>query len=161
VPLREKDIGTKLEALYTAYTSAQPPVHTKLLGKILFGKMLGAVYVGIGPHRKRACTVSGLYLLRPRSRRRPSPVSRRLRRLFPGGSLRRHKNSIDLSRIRVLGPTRRLRRLKSLFFARSPYAALRIGGIGAPAPPFFTFFGAIFFYRKKKTLKSPKSPCGA
>ena len=48
MPLREKDSGTKLEALYTAYTSAQPPVHAKLLGKIKFGKMLGAVYVGIG-----------------------------------------------------------------------------------------------------------------
>ncbi len=33
VPLREKDSGTKLEALYTAYTSAQPPVHAKLLEK--------------------------------------------------------------------------------------------------------------------------------
>ena len=36
VPLREKDSGTKLEALYTAYTSCAPPVHAKILGKILF-----------------------------------------------------------------------------------------------------------------------------
>jgi hypothetical protein len=75
VPLREKDSGTKLEALYTAYTSAQPPVHTKLLGKILFGKMLGAVYLGIGPHRNGAGTVSGLYLLRRPTRADAPPAS--------------------------------------------------------------------------------------
>ena len=40
VPLREKDTGTKLEALYGAYVAASPPVHAKVLGKILFGKML-------------------------------------------------------------------------------------------------------------------------
>ena len=64
VPLREKDSGTKLEALYTAYTSSAPPVHAKLLGKILFGKMLNAIFPNIGPHKNGACTVSGLYLLR-------------------------------------------------------------------------------------------------
>jgi hypothetical protein len=64
VPLREKDSGSKLEALYTAYTSAVPPVHQKPLGKILFGKMLNALYHNIGPHRNSAGTVSGLYLLR-------------------------------------------------------------------------------------------------
>jgi hypothetical protein len=64
VPLREKDTGTKLEALYTAYTSANPPVHQKLLGKTTLGKLLGTVYPGIGPHKNGACTVSGLYLLR-------------------------------------------------------------------------------------------------
>jgi hypothetical protein len=64
VPLREKGTGTKLEALYTAYATAVPPVHTKALGKTTFGKMLSAVYLGIGPHRNGACTVSGLYLLR-------------------------------------------------------------------------------------------------
>jgi hypothetical protein len=66
VPLREKDTGTKLEALFGAYTSANPPVHPKLLGKTTFGKMLpvGAVYPGIGPHKNGANTVNGLYLLR-------------------------------------------------------------------------------------------------
>jgi hypothetical protein len=64
VPLREKDTGTKLEALYAAYISATPPVHARVLGKTTFGKMLSAVYAGIGPHRNGACTVSGLYLLR-------------------------------------------------------------------------------------------------
>jgi hypothetical protein len=64
VPLREKDTGTKLDVLYSAYTSASPPVHQKSLGKIKFAAMLSAGYVGIGPHRNGAGTVSGLYLLR-------------------------------------------------------------------------------------------------
>jgi hypothetical protein len=64
VPLREKDTGTKLDVLYSAYTAASPPVHQKSLGKIKFAAMLSAVYVGIGPHRNGAGTVSGLYLLR-------------------------------------------------------------------------------------------------
>ena len=32
----DKANGTKLEDLYTAYTAMAPPVHTKVLGKILF-----------------------------------------------------------------------------------------------------------------------------
>ena len=64
ISLREKDTGTKLEALYSAYASAAPPVHARLLGKILFAKMLNAVFPNVGPHRNGACTVSGLYLLR-------------------------------------------------------------------------------------------------
>ena len=64
VPLREKDTGTKLEALYAAYTSTVPPVHQKALGKIKLAQMLGAMYPGLGPHRNSAGTVSGLYLLR-------------------------------------------------------------------------------------------------
>ncbi len=64
VPLREKDAGTKLEVLYAAYTAAQPPVHAKVLGKILFGKMLNAVFPNIGPHVDSTSTVSGLDLLR-------------------------------------------------------------------------------------------------
>ena len=41
VTLREKSAGTKLDTLYTGYTSVVPPVHTKVLGKILFfAKML-------------------------------------------------------------------------------------------------------------------------
>ena len=64
VPLREKDSGTKLEVLYAAYTLAAPPVHAKVLGKILFGKMLNTVFPNVGPHKNGACTVSGLYLLR-------------------------------------------------------------------------------------------------
>jgi hypothetical protein len=69
IPFREKDTGTKLEALHTEYITATPPVHTRLLGKILFGKMLGAIFSGIGPHRNSAGTVSGLYLLRDSLRR--------------------------------------------------------------------------------------------
>jgi hypothetical protein len=64
VPLREKSSGTKLEALFGAYTSANPPVHQKPLGKIKFAQMLSAVYPGIGPHRNSDNTVSGLFLLR-------------------------------------------------------------------------------------------------
>ena len=48
IPLREKDTGTKREALLGAYTSAASPVHQKPLGKILFGKMLQG---GICRHR--------------------------------------------------------------------------------------------------------------
>ena len=64
VPLREKDTGTKLEALYAAYVSTAPPVHAKILGKIKFAQLLGVVYTGVGPHRNSAGTASGLYLLR-------------------------------------------------------------------------------------------------
>ena len=64
IPLRAKDTGTKLEALFAAYTSAAPPVHERRLGKILFSKMLQGIYQGIGPHKNAASTVSGLYLLR-------------------------------------------------------------------------------------------------
>jgi hypothetical protein len=59
-----KDSGSKLEALYTAYTTASPPVHSKLLGKILFAKMLNVVYPNVGPHRNTTNTISGMYLLR-------------------------------------------------------------------------------------------------
>jgi hypothetical protein len=64
VPLREKDTGTKLEALFGAYTTASPPVHQKPLGRNKFAAMLSAVYVGIGPHKNSSSTVNGLYLLR-------------------------------------------------------------------------------------------------
>jgi len=64
VPLREKDTGTKLEALFGAYTSANPPVHQKSLGRNKFAQLLSAVYPGIGPHRNASSTVTGLYLLR-------------------------------------------------------------------------------------------------
>jgi hypothetical protein len=64
VPLREKDTGTKLEALYTAYTTATPPVHAKLLGKIKLAQMLNAVYPNIGPHKNTNHTINGIYLLR-------------------------------------------------------------------------------------------------
>ena len=63
VPLREKDSGMRLEALYTSYTSAQPPVHAKLLGRNTFGKMLNSIYPNIGPHKNSSSTVF-LYLLR-------------------------------------------------------------------------------------------------
>ena len=64
VPLREKDTGTKLEALFGAYTTASPPVHQKPLGRNKFAAMLSAVYVGIGPHKNSSSTVNGLFLLR-------------------------------------------------------------------------------------------------
>ena len=63
VPLREKDKGTKLEALYSAYTTAVPSVHTKLLGRNTFAKMLNAVFPNIGPYRNNDGTIKGLYLL--------------------------------------------------------------------------------------------------
>jgi hypothetical protein len=63
IPLREKDSGTKLEALFGAYTSAAPPVHSTLLGKILFAKMLVSIYAGVGPHRGSDGS-RGIFLLR-------------------------------------------------------------------------------------------------
>jgi hypothetical protein len=63
VPLREKDTGSKLEALHTAYASAAPPVHQKLLGKTTFGKLLCTVYPGVGPYRGSAGE-TGIFLLR-------------------------------------------------------------------------------------------------
>jgi len=57
--LRDKDRGTKLEALHSAYMRACPPVHTRQLGKNTFARMLSTVYPGIGPHKNGACTVSG------------------------------------------------------------------------------------------------------
>jgi phage/plasmid-associated DNA primase len=64
VPLREKDTGTKLEALYATYASCVPPVHAKVLGKILFAKLLNSVYPNIGPHKNANHTANGIYLLR-------------------------------------------------------------------------------------------------
>jgi len=62
ISLREKDTGTKLGALYAAYTAAVPPVHAKLLGRNMFAQMLERMYVGVGPHRgSDGC--KGLYLL--------------------------------------------------------------------------------------------------
>ena len=61
---REKDTGTKLEALFSAYAAARPPVHQKPLGRNKFAQMLSAVYPGIGPHKNTTSTVNGLYLLR-------------------------------------------------------------------------------------------------
>jgi hypothetical protein len=63
VPLKEKDSGTKLEALYAAYTAASPPVHPKVLGRNLFAKMLEHIYPGIGAHRGNDGS-RGIYLLR-------------------------------------------------------------------------------------------------
>ena len=63
VPLREKDTGAKLEALYAAYTTAAPPVHTKQLGRNTFAKMLNEVYPNIGPH-KISSTSGFVYLLK-------------------------------------------------------------------------------------------------
>ena len=63
VPLREKDTGTKLERIYTAYTTCVPPVHASVLGRNTFAHMLESTYVGIGPHRgSDGC--KGIYLLR-------------------------------------------------------------------------------------------------
>ena len=63
IPVREKDQGTKLERLYTAYTTAAPPVHDRLLGRNTFAKMLNEVYPHTGPHRNNDGTIKGLYLL--------------------------------------------------------------------------------------------------
>ena len=65
VPLRMKDTGIKLETLYVAYTTCVPPIHQRILGKILFGKMLNAVYPNIGPHRT-STGAAEVYLLRSR-----------------------------------------------------------------------------------------------
>ena len=64
VPLREKDSGTKLEALYATYASCAPPVHTKVLGRNTFAQMLNAVYTNIGPHQTSLSDRSRVYLLR-------------------------------------------------------------------------------------------------
>ena len=64
ITYREKDTGTKLEVLFSAYAAASPPVHQKPLGRNKFAQMLSAVYPGIGPHKNTASTVNGLYLLR-------------------------------------------------------------------------------------------------
>jgi hypothetical protein len=64
VPLKEKDSGTKLEALYAEYLAAAPPVHAKPLGRNTFAKLLSSVYPNVGPHKNLNHTVSGLYLLR-------------------------------------------------------------------------------------------------
>jgi hypothetical protein len=64
VPLREKDTGMKLEALYAAYTTATPAVHARVLGRSTLAKMLNSVYPSIGPHRSTTNTTSGMYLLR-------------------------------------------------------------------------------------------------
>jgi hypothetical protein len=64
IPLRAKDTGTKLMAVYAAYNAASPRVHAKMLGKTTLGRMLSAIYPGIGPHDDTTGNVSGLYLLR-------------------------------------------------------------------------------------------------
>jgi hypothetical protein len=64
VPLREKDSGTKLETLYASYAACVPPVHAKVLGKILFAKLLNSIFPNIGPHKNTNHTANGIYLLR-------------------------------------------------------------------------------------------------
>jgi hypothetical protein len=64
VPLKEKDTGTKLEAIYAAYVATAPPVHTKALGRNTFAKLLSSIYPNVGPHKNSNHTVSGLFLLR-------------------------------------------------------------------------------------------------
>jgi hypothetical protein len=64
VPLREKDSGTKLEALYAAYSSNAPPVHARVLGRNTFAQMLNSVYTNIGPHQTSLSDRSRVYLLR-------------------------------------------------------------------------------------------------
>jgi hypothetical protein len=54
VPLREKDTGTKLEAIYTAYTTASPPVHTRVLGRNTFAHMLNGLSVNAPKPHKHA-----------------------------------------------------------------------------------------------------------
>ena len=64
ISLREKDSGTKLETLYTAYTTCVPPIHQKVLGRNTFAQMLNAVYTNIGPHQTSLSDRSRVYLLR-------------------------------------------------------------------------------------------------
>ena len=65
VPLREKDTGTKLEALYASYFSTAPPVHQKILGRKHIRKVaLFDIPPVWGPIEFLANTVSGIYLLR-------------------------------------------------------------------------------------------------
>jgi hypothetical protein len=64
VPFRERDTGTRLDALLGAYKSAIPQVHTTPLGKNQLAVMLGHVHPGVGPHKSKNGTVRGLYLLR-------------------------------------------------------------------------------------------------
>jgi hypothetical protein len=66
IPLREKDTGTKLSVLYSAYASANPPVHLRLLGRNTFAAMLSSVFANIGPYRNTANTIKSIYLVRPR-----------------------------------------------------------------------------------------------
>ena len=66
VPLKDKkdkDSGTKLDVLYSAYSSMVPPVHTRVLGRNIFAKMLESIYTGIGAHRGSDGS-RGIYLLR-------------------------------------------------------------------------------------------------
>lgn len=58
IPLREKDTGTKLETLFGAYASANPPVHLRLLGRNKFAAMLNSIFPNIGPYRNTTNTVS-------------------------------------------------------------------------------------------------------
>ncbi len=64
VPLKEKDTGTKLEALYAVYTTAIPPVHAKMLGRNTFAHMLTTVYPSIGPHQTSLADRARVYLIR-------------------------------------------------------------------------------------------------
>jgi hypothetical protein len=64
VPLRDKDSGTKLEALFGAYTASVPPVHAPLLGRNKFAAMLCGIRPDIGPYKGTSSNVRGLYLLR-------------------------------------------------------------------------------------------------
>jgi len=64
ITLREKDTGTKLEALYAAYTACMPPVHMRILGRNKFAAMLNKVYPSIGPHRNTKNTITSIYLVR-------------------------------------------------------------------------------------------------
>ena len=62
--LREKDSGTKLEALYAAYAAASPAVHARMLGRNTFAQMLNAVFPNIGPHQTSLADRARVYLLR-------------------------------------------------------------------------------------------------
>jgi hypothetical protein len=63
VPLNEKDYGTKLDTLYSAYATSADPVHSKMLGKTNFARMLKSIYTNIGPHKDTRSTCF-LYLLK-------------------------------------------------------------------------------------------------
>ena len=64
IAFRAKDTGTKLDALYTAYTTAVPPVHDRMLGRNKFAQQLNSAYPNIGPHMTSLPDRARVYLLR-------------------------------------------------------------------------------------------------
>jgi hypothetical protein len=61
VATKEKDqVGGALRCVHHGVA----PVHTRVLGRNTFAKLLGSIYPNVGPHKNSNHTVSGLFLLR-------------------------------------------------------------------------------------------------